>query len=152
MDAEAARLMADRGTYWVPTANALHGICDASDDAGIPEWAVEKGLDAQSAFQSAWDNALEAGVEIAMGTDAGTPLNPHDGVSRELAHMVEYGLDPVDALEAATVNAADLLGLDDVGRVAEGSIADLVVLPDDPTTEAGAWQAPETVVVRGELV
>jgi imidazolonepropionase-like amidohydrolase len=152
MDAEAAELMADRDTFWVPTASALHGICDAPDEAGIPDWAVEKGLEAQLAYREAWEHALDAGVRIAMGTDAGTPLNPHSEVAGELAYMVDYGLDPQGALEAATVDAAALLGLEEVGRVAEGFTADLVVLPEDPTADATAWQRPETVVVRGEHV
>ncbi len=152
MDAEAAELMAERDTFWVPTASALHGICDAPDEAGIPDWAVEKGREAESAYSEAWEHALEAGVRIAMGTDAGTPLNPHAEVAGELAHMVDYGLDPQGALEAATVDAAALLGLEDVGRVAEGFTADLVVLPEDPTADATAWQRPETVVVGGEPV
>ena len=149
MDREAAELMAEHGTYWVPTCSALHGICDAPDDAGIPDWAVEKGREAEDAFQDAWDHALDAGVLIAMGTDAGTPLNRHAEIPREMTYMVEYGLDPERALEAATVNAADLLGLDDVGRVAEGHRADLVLLDDDPSADASAWQGPEAVLSSG---
>lgn len=146
MDAEAAELMAEHGTFWVPTCSALHGICDAPDDAGIPDWAVEKGREAEDSFQDAWDHALDAGVPIAMGTDAGTPLNPHAEIPGELEYMVNYGLDPERGLEAATVNAAALLGLDDVGRVAEGYQADLVVLDDDPSVDASAWQGPEAVL------
>ena len=152
MDAEAAELMAANGTYWVPTASALHGICDAPDDAGIPEWAVEKGLEAQDAYQDAWDHALEAGVTIAMGTDAGTPLNRHGEIPQELAYMVDYGLDPERALEAATVTAAELLGLDDVGRVEDGYRADLVVLDGDPTDDGTAWQDPTAVVANGDVL
>jgi imidazolonepropionase-like amidohydrolase len=61
-------------------------------------------------------------------------------------------MDPDHALEAATVNAADLLGLDDTGLVAEGYRADLVVLPADPTHDAGAWQDAEHVVADGTVV
>jgi imidazolonepropionase-like amidohydrolase len=61
-------------------------------------------------------------------------------------------MDPAHALEAATVNAADLLGLDDSGLVAEGYRADLIVLPADPTEDASAWQDAEHVVADGEVV
>jgi imidazolonepropionase-like amidohydrolase len=152
MDAEAAELMAEHDTHWVPTCSAVHGICDAPADAGIPEWAVEKGLEAQAAFDDAWDHALDGGVRIAMGTDAGTPRNHHGEIPREMAYMVDYGLDPERALAAATVESASLLGLDDVGRVAEGYVADLVVLEADPSTDASAWQSPEAVVARGDVV
>lgn len=152
MDAEAAELMAEHGTFWVPTASALHGICDAPADAGIPDWAVEKGRAAESVYQDAWDHALDAGVRIAMGTDAGTPLNRHADIPRELERMTDYGLSTERALAAATVEAADLLGLEDVGRVADGYRADLVVLSSDPSRDATAWQDPDAVVAQGQVV
>jgi imidazolonepropionase-like amidohydrolase len=136
----------------VPTASALHGIVDNGVEAGIPEEAVEKAEDAADHFEDAWDHALDAGVSIAMGTDAGTPFNFFADIPQELAYMVDYGLSPADALEAATVNAADLLGLDDVGRVAEGYRADLVVLDADPTEDVSAWRNPEAVFAAGERV
>ncbi|WP_202593940.1 metal-dependent hydrolase family protein [Halorubrum halophilum] len=150
MDREAAEMMADRGTYWVPTASALRGIVDHGVEAGIPEDAVEKAEDAADRFDDAWDHALEADVSIAMGTDAGTPFNFFADIPRELAYMVDHGLSPEGALEAATVNAADLLGLDDVGRIEEGYRADLVVLDADPTEDVTAWQDPEAVFAAGE--
>jgi imidazolonepropionase-like amidohydrolase len=152
MDREAAEMMADRGTYWVPTASALRGIVDNGVEAGIPEDAVEKAEDAAGRFDDAWDHALDAGVPIAMGTDAGTPFNFFEDIPQELAYMVDYGLSPEAALEAATVNAADLLGLDDVGRVEEGYRADLVLLDADPTEDVEAWQDPEAVFAAGERI
>lgn len=152
MDREAAEMMADRGTYWVPTASALRGIVDHGVESGIPEDAVEKAEDAADRFDDAWGHALEADVPIAMGTDAGTPFNFFGDIPRELAYMVEHGLSPERALEAATVNAADLLGLDDVGRIGEGYRADLVVLEADPTEDVAAWQEPEAVFAAGERV
>ncbi|WP_206424422.1 amidohydrolase family protein [Halorubrum sp. CSM-61] len=150
MDREAAEMMAERGTYWVPTASALRGIVDHGTEAGIPEDAVAKAEDAADRFDDAWDRALEADVPIAMGTDAGTPFNFFGDIPRELEYMVDYGLSPEGALEAATVNAADLLGLDDVGRIEEGYRADLVVLDADPTEDVTAWQEPEAVFAAGE--
>jgi len=152
MDREAAEMMAERGTYWVPTASALRGIVENGVEAGIPEDAVAKAEDAADRFDDAWDHALEADVPIAMGTDAGTPFNFFEDIPRELSYMVEYGLSPAAALEAATVNAADLLGLDDVGRVEDGYRADLVLLDADPTEDVEAWQEPAAVFAAGERV
>lgn len=153
MDREAAELMAERGTYWVPTAKALYGIVDAGTEAGIPEFAVRKAEEAIDAWEDAFEYALEAGVPIAMGTDAGTPFNYHGDIPEELELMVDHGLSPEEALEAATVNAADLLGVaDDVGTVTEGSRADLVVLDDDPLDDVTAWQSPSRVVTGGSVV
>ena len=151
MDEEAAELMADRDTYWVPTLSALKGIVE-NRDAGIPMQAVEKGEDAAERMAAAWEYALEADVPIAMGTDAGTPFNHHEDAAHELAYMVEYGLDAEGALEAATVNAADLLGLDDTGLIEKGYRADLLVLPENPREDVLAWQSPQQVYVAGEQV
>ena len=152
MDRDAAELMADRGTYWVPTAKALHCIGEAGTDAGIPEYAVRKAEEASEAFEDAFEHALAAGVPIAMGTDAGTPFNFHDEIPEELELLVDHGLSEREALEAATVNAADLLGLSDAGRIAEGYRADLLVLDSNPLEDVTAWQSPERVVSLGSRV
>jgi len=151
MDQDAAEMMADRDTYWVPTLSALKGIVENSD-AGIPEQALAKGREAGDRMAAAWEYALDAGVPIAMGTDAGTPFNEHADTAHELAYMVEYGLDAEGALEAATVNAADLLGLDNTGLVQKGYRADLLVLPENPIGDVQAWQSPEQVYIAGEQI
>jgi imidazolonepropionase-like amidohydrolase len=151
MDREAAELMAEHGTYWVPTAKALHGIVEAGTDEGIPEYAVEKAEETADAFEEAFEHAIEAGVSVAMGTDAGTPFNFHGDIPEELELMVEYGFSPDEALEAATVNAADLLGLSDVGLVEDGYRADLVVLDSDPREDVSTWQTPTRVVTSGSI-
>ncbi|MFC4359106.1 amidohydrolase family protein [Halobium salinum] len=152
LSAETAELMAERGTYWVPTASALHGIAENGVEAGIPEEAVRKTEAASERHAEAFGHALDAGVPIAMGTDAGTPFNRFADIPRELELLVEGGLTPDHALRAATTNAADLLGLDEVGRVAAGFRADLVVLDADPTEDVTAWQDPERVLAGGRVV
>jgi imidazolonepropionase-like amidohydrolase len=152
MDREAASLMVEHGTYWVPTASALVCILEAGVEAGIPAQAVAKTEEATEHYNQAFENALDTGITIAMGTDAGTPFNYFADIPKELEYMVERGLTPEHALEAATVNAAALLGLDDVGRVTEGYAADLVVLDADPTEDVTAWQEPVTVFAQGEQV
>lgn len=152
MDRDAAELMAERGTYWVPTASALYGIVDHGVDAGIPRAAVEKAKDAADRYDDAWEYALEADVTIAMGTDAGTPFNFFEDIPQEMSYMVDHGLSPGDALRAATVNAADLLGLEAVGKVDDGYRADLVVLDTDPNEDETAWQSPDAVFRDGRLV
>jgi imidazolonepropionase-like amidohydrolase len=152
MDREAAEMMAERGTYWVPTAKAVHGIVDSGIQAGIPEWAVEKGEEAAQAFASSFEYAVDEGVSIAMGTDAGTPFNFHGDIPEELELLVDYGLSPEQALRAATVNAASLLGLSDVGRVSRGYRADVVVLGENPLDDVTAWQEPRSVFAAGTQV
>ncbi|MFC7098837.1 metal-dependent hydrolase family protein [Halobaculum marinum] len=151
IDREAANAMAAEDTYWVPTAAALQNIVE-NPESGIPRSAMEKAVDAADAFESSFEHAEAAGVQIAMGTDAGTPFNYFDNIADELAYMVEFGLSPAAALEAATVTAADLCGLDDVGLVAEDYRADLVVLDENPLDDADAWQDPSAVFAGGDQV
>ncbi len=152
MDADAAERLADNGTYWVPTANALYGIVEAGSDAGIPPEAVAKAERSLESFDDAFDHALAADVPIAMGTDAGTPFNEFAAVPEELERLVDHGLSPEAALEAATVDAASLLGLDDVGLVDPSFRADLLVLDANPLEDVTAWQRPATVVANGTIV
>ncbi|WP_277552908.1 metal-dependent hydrolase family protein [Halobaculum limi] len=151
MDREAANAMAAEDTYWVPTASALRNIVD-NPDAGIPRDAMEKATEAADEFESSFDHALDAGVDIAMGTDAGTPFNYFQNIPDEMAYMVEFGMTPEEALEAATLTAADLLGLDDVGMIEQDYRADLVVLDENPAEDVDAWQSPAAVFVDGDQV
>ncbi|MEZ3115354.1 amidohydrolase family protein [Halobaculum sp. MBLA0147] len=151
MDREAAEIMAENGTYWVPTASALRGIVD-NPDAGIPAEAMAKAEDAAEEFASSFEHAVAAGVPIAMGTDAGTPFNYADQIPAELGYMLEYGMEPEAVLEAATVNAADLLGLEDVGLVEAGYAADLVVVPENPREDPTTYEDAAVVVADGDRI
>ena len=151
MDRSAAETLATNDTYWVPTASALKGIV-GNPDAGIPADAMAKAEQAAEEFASSFEHADAAGVTVAMGTDAGTPFNDIAEAPRELEYMVEYGMEPADALRAATTNAADLLGLDDVGLIEAGYAADCVVLPENPREHASAYGDCEAVIADGDRV
>jgi len=146
--AEIARKMRDRGTFHVPTINALRGIVDHPED--VPAYAVEKGRQVLGMAQEAFRRAMRAGVRHACGTDAGTPHNPHGGAPQEIIRMVEWGLEPLEAMRAATANAAELLRLDGVGTVEQGKAADLVLWHGDPMDDVGALLKPKLVMKDGE--
>jgi imidazolonepropionase-like amidohydrolase len=94
----------------------------------------------------------DAGIPIALGTDAGNPLTLHGAsVFMELEAMQASGLAPRDVLAAATANAARALGLDSAGTVAPGSVADLVVLDADPLVDIRNVRDIALVVRRGEI-
>lgn len=149
----AAEEMRQRGTYLVPTLAAVMNIL-TNADKGIPAWAVEKSRRVAERHRESIKLFHRLGGRIAMGTDAGTPFNAHGANALELAYMVEVGLSPTDALIAATANAADLVGLDDHGRLAEGAIADLLVVDGDPTRDiaAAADRARHRRVVKNGAV
>jgi imidazolonepropionase-like amidohydrolase len=150
MDRQTAQLLAAEDVYWVPTRNAIHAYA-RGNDRDVPSTAVELAKEAESAIEEAFRYAVNADVPVAMGTDAGTALNPFSTIPREMALLTEGGLTPEEALRAATTNAADLLGYDEVGRVKPGYRADLVVLPRDPLEDVTAWQDIERTYVAGAL-
>jgi imidazolonepropionase-like amidohydrolase len=86
---------------------------------------------------------------VAFGTDAG--VFPHGGNGKQFRHMVEWGMTPMQALQAATVNAADLLGLDTVGALAPGRFADLVAVEGDPLADVTRLESPSFVMKEGVI-
>jgi imidazolonepropionase-like amidohydrolase len=132
---EVVRLMAERGTRLSATFVAASGIAEAPPDT-VPEWARVKAQFATQAHAQSFRRALEAGVPMVLGTDAGTPYNHHGANARELAFLVRNGLDPLAALRAATRNGAELLRVADrVGTLEPGKEADLVLCSGDATTD-----------------
>ena len=137
MNDECCREMLERGTFLVPTLAALRNILD-NEDAGIPDYVMEKAQRCAAAHERSIQMFYEAGGRIALGTDAGTPFNLHGSNAAELKFMVDVGLSNVDALRAGTRVGADLMGLEDRGRILEGMVADLLVVDGDPATDIAA--------------
>lgn len=152
-DDEAFELFADadRPRWLVPTLAAPDGIL--AGEGRVPEWVIEKTRPIGVRHRANVAEAHRAGVALAAGTDAGTPLNPHGGLPRELELMHEVGV-PLDAVfTAATTNAAAALGLaGTVGCLAAGAAADLVALDGDPLRDVRAYARPLTVVAGGTAV
>jgi imidazolonepropionase-like amidohydrolase len=131
LDDEAVSMMVEQGTWLVPTLTAGDTTEQMAEDPKLPDVIREKlrGLGRPEA--DAFRLAAEAGVKIAMGTDC--PVAPHGTNLRELRLMSENGLTPERALVAATSSAAELMGLqDELGKLAPGYRADLVVVDGDP--------------------
>ena len=118
----------------------------------VPSYAVEKAEQIADQARESFRRAARAGVRHACGTDAGTPFNLHGHAPLEIVRMVEWDLTPQKALEAATANAAELLRLEDVGTVAEGKVADLVLFDANPIDAIDAILKPAMVMKAGELV
>jgi len=146
LDDEAIELMLKRGTWFVPTAAAVRLVVQHGITAGIPPSVVRKakaGLEIQTVTcRKAW----KAGVKLAMGTDAGTPYNRHGENLQELATLVEIGLSPMEAIQAATSRGAELLGLaDSIGTVERGKEADLLIVEGDPIADIKTLMRREAV-------
>ncbi len=122
------------GVYLVATISALKNIAVNAGN-GVPAYAVEKTMRVSEHHLRSIRMFHAAGGKFAMGTDAGTPFNLHGENAQELGYLVEYGLSPTEALVAATANGADLMGLDDIGRIEAGKQADLLLVEGDPTKD-----------------
>jgi imidazolonepropionase-like amidohydrolase len=130
LDDEGAAMMAERGTWLVPTLTAGDTTQELAEDPKLPDVIRDKLRDLGRPEQDAFRLAVDAGVKVAMGTDC--PVAPHGTNLRELRLMSEHGLTPEQALVAATSSAAELMGLqDELGTLAPGYRADLVVVDGD---------------------
>nr|WP_280801324.1 amidohydrolase family protein [Arthrobacter pigmenti] len=150
IDDAAIGLMLERGAFMVPT---LSTGTTPPDPAKAAPYAVEKKLRLQEKLQTCVANAVAAGVRVAMGTDAG--VCPHGTNLTELGHLVDLGMKPIDAINAGTLNAAELLQIDNrTGSIELGKEADLVLTPVDPLAGIHQLGNPDNiavVVAKGRL-
>jgi len=150
---EVVASMRSDGTYLVPTLIAPAAITAGGLSAGIPEFMVRKSERVMAAHVQSFQRALAAGVPIAAGSDAGTPLNPHGSLVPELVLMVKHGMTALQAVRSATTSAADLLGLGAmVGRIAPGYVADLIAVTGNPGERIEALEDVRSVFVNGRAI
>ena len=152
LDDEGIRLFRETGAYYVPTLSTVNGYIERlrnNPDAYPPdvrekiEWRI--GITGKSLRR-----AVPAGVKIAFGTDAG--VSKHGRNADEFLLMVEHGMTPATAIQAATVNAADLLGLaDEIGTIEAGKSADIVAVAGDPLSDVGLLRNVHFVMARGRV-
>ena len=134
MTDEVMHLMKERGTWYVPTITAGRFVADkARIDGYFPEIVRPKAARIGAQIQQTFAKAYSNGVKIGFGTDMG--VGPHGDNAREFLYMVEAGMPAAAALQAATINAAQVLGVDDQGVVEAGQRADIVAMPGDPVAD-----------------
>ena len=149
LDEEGARLMAQHGTYLVPTISAGEAVERAAKTGVLKGLRAEKALAAAQAMRQAVKIAMANKVPIALGTDAG--VGPHGANGHEFTLLVEWGgMTPMQAIVAGTSNAAKLLGWDkNVGTLSAGKWADVVAVPGDPIADIKAMEKPVFVMKNG---
>jgi imidazolonepropionase-like amidohydrolase len=142
---ETIQLMVEHGTYLVPTSYLSEGL-------DISRAAPELQAKAAEVFPRArrmLGKAIAAGVKIACGTDA--PAVPHGANAKELWAMVDRGMAPTQALQAATLTSAELIERShDLGRLQAGYLADIIAVPGDPTTDITVTQDVRFVMKDGQ--
>ena len=152
LDDEAVRMMVEHGTWLVPTLFAGWSVGSPEAAAHLPAWMAAKGRSAWEAMQRSIRLAVQGGVKIALGTDAG--VDPHGQNAREFELLVTVGgMSPMQAIQAGTMNSATLLGMEhDVGSVETGKFADLVAVLGDPLADITVLQHPVFVMKGGDTV
>ncbi len=132
VDEEGIALMKKKGTFLVPTQTSA--FMDKPDlMKELPPEIREKTIEVDTAMIERHRIAFEEGVKIACGTDAGVPGNPHGTSARELTLYVKnLGMTPLQALQTATINAAEALGSTTLGQIKPGTVADFVLLRKNP--------------------
>jgi imidazolonepropionase-like amidohydrolase len=149
LDDAAIELFLATGARLSATFSAPSGILGGPS---VPEWIKDRARPAAEAQVRSFRAAVQAGVPAVAGTDAGTPDNPHGGVAREVAFMVEAGLDVLLAVKAATGEAADLLGVPDRGVLRQDAAADVLVAAGDAAADVTALGRPVAVFQDGRQV
>ena len=153
LDDAMIRTMVANDIFLVPTLVVTRAMLDAGTAKGVPEFAIRKSEEIDPIRRRAFAHAVKGGVPIAMGTDAGTPFNPHGENAREVELMVESGMTPHQALEASTTNAARLLGIaSEVGLVEPGHVGDLLLLGRNPFDDPAAFRRDLAVVIHAGRV
>jgi len=151
IDDEGIRAMKEHGTYLVADIYNDDFILGEGKQYGFTDDNLAKERLVGQRQRDGFRKAAEAGVKIAFGTDAG--VYPHGWNARQFAVMVKYGLTPLAAIQAATLNAADLLGFSDrVGSIEPGKFADLVAVSGDPTRDVTLLEHVKFVMKGGQVV
>ena len=145
IDDEGIELMLKLDVPLVPTFNINFALMDEGRVARgeVPPWAIEKMRYLFTRQQVNFRHAVERGVRVVMGTDSFSGLYP----PAELAYLSEFGLGPLGAIRAATIDAARLLGLsEEIGTLEPGKQADFIAVSGDPLTEPELWRDPARIV------
>ncbi len=149
MSEETMDLMKQYNVYMVPTITAGKKVVEKAKIPGyFPEVVAKKAIEVGAQIQETFGRAYKKGVPIGFGTDAG--VFPHGENALEFFYMVEAGMPAAEAIKAATVTNAELLGMaDSLGQVEAGFIADIIAVENDPTKEVESLQNVVFVMKEG---
>jgi imidazolonepropionase-like amidohydrolase len=151
IDDAAIAEMKKNGTYLVPTLYLADWFLDNAERLHVPAEMIAKGRTVMAAARKNEARAFASGVKLAFGTDAA--VYPHGLNAHEFAVMVKLGLTPLQSIQAATINAADLLGWSDrIGAVEPGKWADLIAVDGDPLQDVTALEHVKFVMKGGEVI
>src|SRR5579862_8317510 len=151
IDDAAIAEMKKNGTYLVPTLYLAEWFLENAERLHVPPEMVAKGREVMPAARKNVAHAFASGVKVAFGTDAA--VYPHGLNAHEFAVMVKLGLSPLEAIQASTINAADLMGWSGkVGTLAPGAWGDVIAVDGDPLQDVTTLERVKFVMKGGEVV
>jgi imidazolonepropionase-like amidohydrolase len=151
IDDAAIAEMKKNGTYLVPTLYLGDWFLENAEKNHVPDFLLAKAKAVMPAARQNIAHAFASGVKVAFGTDAA--VYPHGMNAHEFAVMVKLGLTPLQAIQAATINAADLLGWPGkVGSLDQGAWADVIAVDGDPLKDVTILEHVKFVMKGGEVV
>lgn len=150
IDDEGLEMMAEYGTYFVPTIIAAYNIVQEGVAGGIPAYAVEKAKMVLANHEKNFRKAMKMGIKICFGTDCGTPYDQHGTQAREFGLMNMFGMEPVKTLLCATKVNSELLQWDDkIGTIEAGKLADIVAFDSNPIDDINVMNNVSFVMKDG---
>src|SRR6266496_388625 len=151
IDDAAIAEMKKNGTYLVPTLYLADWFLANAERIGTPPDLIAKAKDVMPAARKNVARAFAAGVKVGFGTDAA--VYPHGMNAHEFAVMEKLGLTPLQAIQSATINDADLLGWSDkIGTIEPGKFADIIAVDGDPLADVTTLERVKFVMKGGEVV
>ena len=149
-DEEALQLAKARGTWLVMDIYNGTYIDQEGTKEGWPEEYLRKNRETTDTQRAAFHRAVELGVKLGYGTDAG--VYPHGLNARQFANMVKYGMTPMQAIQSATGRASEEMGRADVGAIAPGRYADMIAIEADPLKDITVLEKIDHVMKGGAIV
>lgn len=153
LDDECLELMKQQNTFLVPTLCAPQCIIDKGVENGVAKYAVDKTLKVKDAHVESVKKAYDKDIQIALGTDAGTPFNYHSNTAYEMELLSKLNIPNMDILKIATINSAKCVGVEkDYGSIEVGKQADLVCLNENPLENISNVRKINRVIQSGKIV
>lgn len=151
IEEESLKKMVDKGLALIPTLSIYLKLAQSHDI--LPQNIVDKAIMVVGQQKKTFIKAMELGVKIALGTDAGSPnYGPHPSVFIEMLAMRDYGMSNIDVIKCATINASELLNNNKIGCIEIGRAADIVALRNNPIEDLNAFKNIAFVLKDGKLV
>ncbi|MCC2615297.1 amidohydrolase family protein [Aestuariibacter halophilus] len=150
LDDEAIALAKQHGTYLSMDIYTTEYILGEGEKAGILEESLAKERVVGKTQRDSFHKAVDAGVNMVFGSDAG--VYPHGDNGKQLSRMVQFGMTPLQALQASTINAATLLGQEkSLGSLEVGKMADIISVKGDPLQDISLLENVNTVIKDGKI-